>query len=83
MLANGQASVTIPANTLPVGTDTLAASYSGDGNYNPATGNATVTIINPPLVGGTTPGTYTFTITATGNDAAKTTATATFTVVVS
>jgi trimeric autotransporter adhesin len=82
-LAAGAATVTIPANTLPAGQDTVIASYSGDTNYNPATGKATLAVTKPPQVGGTTPGTYTFTVTGTGNDAAKTSATATFTMTVS
>jgi hypothetical protein len=73
----------IPANTLPAGQDTLTASYSGDTNYNPTTGTATLAVANPPLVGGTTPGRYTFTVTGTGNDAAKTSATTSFTITVS
>jgi subtilase family serine protease len=82
-LTGGGATITIPASTLPAGQNTLTASYSGDGNYNPATGKATLTVTNPPLVGGTTPGSYTFTVTGTGNDAAKTSATTTFTMTVS
>jgi hypothetical protein len=82
-LAAGAATIMIPANTLPAGQDTLTASYSGDTNYNPTTGTATLTVANPPLVGGTTPGSYTFTVTGTGNDAAKTSATTSFTITVS
>jgi hypothetical protein len=82
-LAAGAATITIPAGTLPAGQDILTASYSGDTNYNPATGKATLAVTNPPLVGGTTPGTYMFTVTGTGNDAAKTSATTTFTITVS
>jgi trimeric autotransporter adhesin len=82
-LIGGSATVTIPASTLPVGQNILTASYSGDGNFNPASGTATLTVTNPPLVGGTTPGSYTFTVTGTGNDAANTSATTTFTITVS
>jgi hypothetical protein len=82
-LTGGGATITIPASTLPAGQDLLTASYSGDSNYNPATGKATLTVMNPPLVGGTTPGTYTFTVRGTGNDAANTSATTTFTITVS
>lgn len=32
-MANGAASTTIPANSFPVGTSTLVATYSGDANY--------------------------------------------------
>lgn len=80
-LTNGQTSITIPANTLAVGTDTLSASYAGDGNYSAAQGSASVIVTNPPPPG-TTAGTYTFTVTAAGNDPAKTSATATFALVV-
>jgi subtilase family serine protease len=82
-LANGAANIAIPASTLPVGQDALTASYTGDANYNAATGMATLTVTSPPPVGGTTPGTYTFTVTGTGNDSAKTSAKTTFTVTVS
>jgi hypothetical protein len=41
------------------------------------------TVTNPPPTGGMTVGTYTFTVTATGNDTAKTSATATFSVMMS
>ncbi|HZD76034.1 MAG TPA: protease pro-enzyme activation domain-containing protein [Acidobacteriaceae bacterium] len=82
-LTGGAATITIPASTLPAGQDLLTASYSGDSNYNPATGKATLTAMNPPLVGGTTPGSYTFMVTGTGNDAANTSATTTFTIIVS
>jgi subtilase family serine protease len=82
-LVAGAATITIPAGTLPAGQDILTASYSGDTNYNPATGKATISVTNPPLVGGTSPGTYTFTVTGTGNDAAKTSAATTFAITVS
>lgn len=82
-LTSGNATITIPAGTLTAGQDILTASYSGDTNYNPATGKATLTVTKPALVGGTTPGSYTFTVTGTGDDAAKTSATTTFTITVS
>jgi subtilase family serine protease len=82
-LATGAASILIPGSTLSIGADMLKASYSGDSNYNPATGDATLTVTTPTPAGGTTPGTYTFTVTGTGNDSAKTTATTTFTFTVS
>jgi hypothetical protein len=51
-LAGGGATITIPANSLSVGTDTLTASYSGDTTYSPATGTASETVTNPltPIV---------------------------------
>jgi hypothetical protein len=82
-LAAGAATITIPAGTLSAGQDILTASYSGDTNYNPAMGKTTLAVTKPPLVGGTTPGSYTFTVTGTGNDTAKTSATTTFMIVVS
>ncbi|MGA2730587.1 MAG: protease pro-enzyme activation domain-containing protein, partial [Terracidiphilus sp.] len=44
VLTTGSYSVTIPANSLSVGSDTLTASYSGDGNYTTVSGMATVTV---------------------------------------
>ncbi len=55
-LTSGSATITIPAGSLAVGTDTLTATYSGDSNYNPATGSNTVTV---------TAATPSFTITTT------------------
>jgi hypothetical protein len=51
-LSSGGASITIPANSLSVGTDTLTVSYSGDTTYSPATGTASETVTNPltPIV---------------------------------
>ena len=71
-----------PANSLAVGTDTLTATYSGDTSYNSTTGISPLTVTAAVPTGGTTAGTYTFTVTGTGNDAAKTTQTTTFSVVV-
>jgi hypothetical protein len=82
-LAGAASTITIPADTLPAGQDSLTGSYSGDVNYNPATGSAILTVTSPPLVGGTSPGTYTFTVTGSGNDPARTSATTTFTITVS
>jgi len=48
--SNGTASFTIPAGTLPAGTDTLTADYSGDSNYGHATGTTTITMVSTPLV---------------------------------
>lgn len=81
-LSSGAASITIPANSLAVGTDTLTATYSGDTSYNSTTGISPLTVTAAVPTGGTTAGTYTFTVTGTGNDAAKTTQTTTFSVVV-
>jgi hypothetical protein len=77
-LSSGGATINIPANSLAVGTDTLTAAYSGDSNFNSASGTAPVTVKKP----GTTPGAYTVTVTGTGSDAAHTTATTTFTLTV-
>jgi hypothetical protein len=43
-LSNGSYSVTIPANSLTAGADTLTVSYSGDTDYAAITGTATVTV---------------------------------------
>ena len=51
-LSNGSATITIPAGSLAVGTDTLTASYSGDTNYSSATGTNSITVV-PFSVGGT------------------------------
>jgi hypothetical protein len=48
-LANGSYSITVPSNKLTVGSDTLTASYSGDGAYNTASNTATVTVTAPPV----------------------------------
>ena len=73
-LSGGSATISIPANSLSVGSVTLTANYSGDTNFNSATGTASVTVNKP----GTTTGAYTITVTGTGSDAAHTTATTTF-----
>jgi Glycoside hydrolase family 44/Divergent InlB B-repeat domain len=50
-LANGSAQITIPANTLTVGNDTLTASYTpdsaGSAIYNSAAGTGSVTVTSP------------------------------------
>jgi subtilase family serine protease len=43
-LASGAYTFTVPADTLPVGTDKLTATYSGDLNYSAGTGSASVTV---------------------------------------
>ena len=43
-LNGGSATITIAANTLSAGTDTLTANYSGDAVYASATGTASVTV---------------------------------------
>jgi hypothetical protein len=45
-LVNGSATITIPAGTLAPGLDYLGASY-GVGNYNAASGEASVTVVGP------------------------------------
>ena len=71
---DGTAGITVPPNSLPVGTDTLTVSYSGDVTYLTATNTTTVNVgassfsisaINPP---GVSPGASTF-----GNVTAATT----------
>jgi N-acetylneuraminic acid mutarotase len=50
-LSNGSAAITIPANTLAAGTDTLTVTYTPDADsdaiYTSATGTATVTVSAP------------------------------------
>lgn len=43
-LASGACTINIPANSLSNGTDTLSVAYSGDSNYDAASGTATVTV---------------------------------------
>lgn len=44
------ASFTIPPGALPVGTDTLTASYSGSSTYTSATASTTITMVNTTLM---------------------------------
>ena len=73
--ATGTVSVT--TSTLPAGSDTITASYGGDNNYNPGTGNTTqtvskttppvtVTTSGPSTVGGTVTITVTVPVGTTG-----------------
>src|SRR5208282_2336378 len=75
-LSGGGATINVPAVSLPVGTDTLTASYSGDSIYLSATGTASVTVVPPSFTiggasvtvapGATTGNTSTITITPSG-----------------
>ena len=47
-LSAGSASITIPANTLPAGADTVTATYSGDTNYPAASATITLTASTAP-----------------------------------
>lgn len=47
-LVNGSASITIPANTLPTGNDTLTAAYSGDSVYAPSSSSFQITVTDTP-----------------------------------
>ena len=47
-LSAGIALLTVPANLLPVGTDTLWALYSGDANFNSSSGSAPIAVTAPP-----------------------------------
>lgn len=56
VLANGGATIVVPAGGLAVATDTLTVTYSGDYNYNAATGTSTVAVNKAmPAVTLTTP----------------------------
>ncbi len=46
-LTGGNYSITIPANSLSAGSDTLTASYSGDSMYTTASNSAAVTVTTP------------------------------------
>jgi uncharacterized protein (TIGR03437 family) len=46
-LSDGAASLTVPANLLPVGSDTLWAVYSGDAAFNGSAGSAVVPVTVP------------------------------------
>lgn len=43
-LVNGSAMITVPAGSLPVGTDQLTATYQGDSNYNTQTTTSSVVV---------------------------------------
>ena len=73
-------STTVTTNTLPVGTDSVIAVYSGDGNFTGSTSNTLSQVVNPsgppapaPVLGGISPaftnaGGAAFTLTVTGSD---------------
>ncbi|HEY6446183.1 MAG TPA: Ig-like domain repeat protein [Acidobacteriaceae bacterium] len=77
-VASGAASITIPANSLVVGTDTLTATYSGDANYAAGSNTQTIVVTAAPLgltisaanltvnAGATTGNTSTITVTPSG-----------------
>jgi hypothetical protein len=75
-LTGGSATINVPAGSLPIGTDTLTVSYSGDIVYQSATGTASVTVVSPSFTisdvavtvapGATTGNTSTITVTPTG-----------------
>jgi hypothetical protein len=46
-LQSGSATIGIPAGSLPAGSDTLTANYSGDSNYAPGSAKAPITVTNP------------------------------------
>ena len=59
-LTNGSATITIPANTLPLGSSNIAVQYSGDSDYGQASGILAVTVESSgtvtPTVAVVTPG---------------------------
>jgi hypothetical protein len=77
-LIGGSATFTIPANTLPVGENAIVATYSGDPNYYPGTGQSSVGVTAIPATfslsgtavtvspGATTGNTSTITLTPSG-----------------
>jgi hypothetical protein len=46
-LSNGSATINVPAGSLATGMDALTANYSGDSNYVPNSGSASVTVTAP------------------------------------
>ena len=91
-LHNGDATIDVPAGSLPAGSDTLKVSYSGDENYIAASETATVTVtsaippgftITSPAVsvaaGATTGNTSAIRITPAGGFTGKVTLTASLT----
>jgi hypothetical protein len=71
-LTSGSATITIPAGSLAVGGDTLTVNYTGDTNYNPASGTTVVTVSAlAPTITFTVPnhtyGDAAFTLTASSN----------------
>jgi trimeric autotransporter adhesin len=72
-LSNGSATINVPAGSLAAGTDALTANYSGDSNYVPNSGSASVTVTAPTFTvsgtavtlnsGATTGNTSTITVT--------------------
>jgi hypothetical protein len=75
--------VAIITTVLPVGSDTITASYSGDANYNPATGTATQTVSKATpiviLISSTNPSTVNQSVTFTATLPAGVTGAVTFT----
>jgi trimeric autotransporter adhesin len=77
-LTSGAATITIPANSLALGTDTLAVIYSGDGNYLAGANSQTITVNSVPpgltlsgsnitvAAGGTTGNTAAISVTPSG-----------------
>ena len=56
-LSNGSLALDVPAGSLALGVDTLTAAYSGDGNYNPTAGTASITVTDARLASFTVNGT--------------------------
>jgi Big-like domain-containing protein/VCBS repeat protein len=50
-LSVGSATITIPANTLPAGSDTVVANYSGDANFPVSSGTIVLTVSTAPPPG--------------------------------
>lgn len=82
-LSSGSATITIPANSLAAGTDTLTANYSGDTTYATASGTASetvtqATLLTPTVTVAASPSSFssgqgtTVTVTVTGSGATPT-----------
>jgi parallel beta-helix repeat protein len=52
-LNNGTTTITVPAGSLPAGSDTLAVQYSGDSVYSAANGTGSIVVVGPFAISGT------------------------------
>ncbi len=75
-LSGGQTSITVPAGSLASGSDTLSATYTPDASssstYNSSSGTSIV-VVSEPSGTGTTPGSYTVTVTGSWGATTETT----------
>jgi trimeric autotransporter adhesin len=67
-LSSGSASITIPANTLPVGSDIVSVTYSGDANYTASSSSDLVQVTSTPPGFALKGNNLSFTAGSTGNN---------------